>query len=109
MEQNDNNNRYYFLVVVFSKGIARILQYKGVVGQFFENNYPRTFKTLKTAQKHADRIGRKFRVSTVKVYKMKKGNAISSSAFDENKTQAYYGNVIGEEIYRITPNNDVNY
>lgn len=103
------NNGYYFLVVAFSKGIPYILQYKGVVAQFFDNNYPRAFKTLATAQKHANMVGRKYRVSTVKVYKMKKDSTISSSAFDENKTQAYYGNVIGEEIYKITPNNDFNY
>lgn len=98
-----NFNSFCYLVAGFYHGISYIQQYRGVMAQFFNNNYPKPVKTLKTAIKQANISKNKWRLDCVKVYKMERGSHISSSAFDINNTQEYNGKTVGEGMYKLIP------
>ena len=90
MTNNNNNNSTYYIVVAFYKGFAYLLQYKGVISNIFYNNNLRTFKRKETAIKNAHKTGFKYKVSSVKVYKIDENSYISSSDFKENDNKHIY-------------------
>lgn len=90
MTNNNNNNSTRYIVVAFYKGLAYFLQYKGVLSGFFHNNNVKTFKTKETAFKNAHRIGYKYKVSSVKVYKVDENSIIDCSIFKENDNKHIY-------------------
>ena len=90
MSKNNNDNSVRYIVVAFYKGSAYLLQYKGVLSNIFHNNHIKTFKTKETAIKNAHKIGYKYKVSSVKVYKIDENSYISSSNFKENDNKHIY-------------------
>ena len=90
MSKNNNDNSVRYIVVAFYKGSAYLLQYKGVLSNIFHNNHIKTFKTKDTAIKNAHKIGYKYKVSSVKVYKIDENSYISSSNFKENDNKHIY-------------------
>ena len=87
---NNNNTSTYYIVVAFYKGCAYILQYNGVLSNIFYNNHIKTFKTKQTAIKNAHKIGYKYKVSSVKIYRINENDYISSSNFKENDNNHIY-------------------
>jgi hypothetical protein len=90
MPKNVNDSPVRYVVVAFYKGIPYLLQYKGVLSNVFYNNHIKTFKTKETAIKNAHKIGYKYKVSSVKVYKIDGNSYISSSDFKENDNRHTY-------------------
>lgn len=90
MVKDNNDNSIRYIVVAFYKGFAYLLQHKGVINNVFYNNHIKTFKTKETAIKNAHKIGYKYKVSSVKVYKIDGNSEISSSRFKENDNKHIY-------------------
>ena len=90
MSKNINDNSVRYIVVAFYNGFAYLLQYKGVLSNIFHNNHIKTFKTKETAIKNAHKTGYKYKVSSVKVYKIDENTYISSSNFKENDNKHIY-------------------
>ena len=59
-----------FVIVVFSKGFPYILQMRGVLNWFFDNNIAKVYKTLKGATNAAKRLKMKYACEEVKVYEL---------------------------------------
>ena len=87
---NNNNTSTYYIVVAFYKGCAYILQYNGVLSNIFNNNHIKTLKTKQTKKKNAHKIGYKYKVSSVKIYRINENDYISSSNFKENDNNHIY-------------------
>lgn len=90
MSKNVNDSSVRYIVVAFYKGLAYLLQYKGVLSNVFYNNHIKTFKNKETAIKNAHKIGYKYKVSSVKVYRIDENSYISSSYFKENDNKHIY-------------------
>ncbi|MBP5458499.1 MAG: hypothetical protein J6Y37_18560 [Paludibacteraceae bacterium] len=59
-----------FIVVAWWNGTPYILQMRGVLNWFFDNNSPKVFGTLQTAEKNARRICASYKNNCVKVYRI---------------------------------------
>lgn len=62
-----------FVIVAFSKGFPYILQMRGVLNWFFDNNRAKVYKTLKGATNAAKRLKAKYACEEVKVYEVTDG------------------------------------
>lgn len=67
-----------FVIVAFSKGFPYILQMRGVVNWFFDNNIAKVYKTLKGATNAAKRLKAKYAYACeeVKVYEVTDGYGV---------------------------------
>lgn len=65
-----------FVIVAFCKGFPYILQMRGVVNWFFDNNRAKVYKTLKGATNAAKRLKVKYACEEVKVYEVTDGYGV---------------------------------
>ena len=77
-----------YIIVAFYNGFAYVLQYRNVISNIFYNNTPKTFRSLKTAEKHAKLILHKHKCSKVKIYQINEQTEISAFSFKENDDKA---------------------
>lgn len=59
-----------FVVVAYLNGYAYMLQMRGVINWFFDNNHLKVFKTISTALKAAYKVRAQYKVDCVKVYRI---------------------------------------
>ena len=59
-----------YVVVAYINGSAYMLQMRGVINWFFDNNHLKVFKTITTALKAAHKVRAQYRVDCVKVYRI---------------------------------------
>ena len=59
-----------FAVVAYCNGSAYMLQMRGVINWFFDNNHLKVFKSVAAATKEAYKVRSRYKVDCVKIYRI---------------------------------------
>ena len=67
-----------YIIVAWYGGIPYMLQMRGVINWCFYNNHIKTFKTLETAIRNANKIAANYKYDIIKVYAINDNDTIGT-------------------------------